>query len=369
MTRQVPFAIFEPMHHEIREEMDRAFHGVMGRGMFIQGEECRKFEEEFAAYCGAKYAVGVATGLDAIYLALRALDIGEGDEVIVPSNTFIATALAVSYAGAKPILVEPDIGTYNIDVDKIEEKIGENTKAIIAVHLQGRPADMDGIREIADRHGLYVIEDAAQAHGARYKGKRVGALSDVAAFSFYPGKNLGALGDGGCIVTDHSDIAEKVRALGNYGSDYKYHHIYKGTNSRLDELQAAFLRVKLPHLDRWNEDRRRIAARYFKGIKNPVIILPPVDTEEYRHIYHVFAVRCEQRDMLEEYLKEHGVGTVKHYPVPIHLQGAYGDMHMESGSLPVAEEISRTILSLPMYYGMGEDDIDYVIRLLNDFGQ
>lgn len=365
--RQVPFATFEPMHHEVNNQINLAFHCVMNQGMFIQGDECRKFEKEFAAYCGAKYAVGVATGLDAIYLALRALDIGEGDEVIVPSNTFIATALAVSYAGAKPVLVEPDIGTYNIDVAKIEEKIGKKTKAIIAVHLQGRSADMDAVNEIAARHGLYVMEDAAQAHGAKYKGKTVGALSDVAAFSFYPGKNLGALGDGGCIVTNHSHVAEKVRALGNYGSDYKYHHIYKGTNSRLDELQAAFLRVKLPHLDRWNEDRRRIAFRYFKGIKNPRIILPPVDSEEYRHIYHVFAVRCAERDALEKYLREHGVGTVKHYPVPIHLQKAYVDLNINSGDLPIAEEISRTILSLPMYYGMQEGDIDYVIQLLNDF--
>ena len=241
---KVPFATFEPMHNEIRKELDEAYKRVMDSNYFIQGNECKQFEQEFADYCGAKHCVGVATGLDAIYLILKAMDIKTGDEVIVPSNTFIATALAVSYTGATPVFVEPEIDTYNIDVTRIEEKITPNTKAIIAVHLQGRPADMDAVNEIAKKHGLKVLEDAAQAHGTKYKGRRVGALSDAAAFSFYPGKNLGALGDGGCVVTNDDDIASKVRALGNYGSDYKYHHIYQGTNSRLDEMQAAFLRVE-----------------------------------------------------------------------------------------------------------------------------
>ena len=248
----VPFVDMRPMHNEIRKDLDAAYNRVMDSSWFIQGKELEQFENEFAAYCGAKYCVGVATGLDALYLVLRAWGIGAGDEVIVPSNTYIATALAVSYAGATPVFVEPVIETFNIDPMKIEEKITGKTKAIIAVHLQGRCADMDAICAIGDRYGLKVLEDAAQAHGAKYKGRRAGSLGDAAGFSFYPGKNLGALGDAGCIVTNDEALAKKVRALGNYGSDRKYHHIYKGTNSRLDEMQAAFLNVKLPHLEKWN---------------------------------------------------------------------------------------------------------------------
>ena len=287
--------------------------------------------------------------------------------MIVPSNTYIATALAVSFTGAMPVFVEPVIDTYNIDVTRIEEKITEKTKAIIAVHLQGRAADMDAINAIAKKHGLYVLEDAAQAHGARYKGQRVGALSDAAAWSFYPGKNLGALGDGGCITTNNKQIADKVRALGNYGSDYKYHHIYQGTNSRLDEMQAAFLRVKLPHLDRRNEARRRIAEAYLSGINNPLIKLPLATSEDYEHIYHVFVIRCDRRDELEKYLRDNGIGTVKHYPVPMHLQKAYEELHIQEGELPIAEEISKTVLSIPMYYGMSDEEVAYVIDSLNRF--
>lgn len=364
---KVPFATFEPMHHEVRKQLDEAYGRVLDKSYFIQGEECKKFEEEFAAYCGARYCVGVATGLDAIYLSLRAMGIKEGDEVIVPSNTFIATALAVSYTGALPVFVEPVISTFNIDVDRIEEKITEKTKAIIAVHLQGRAADMDSVNAIAQRYHLRVIEDAAQAHGAKYKGKRIGGLSDAAAFSFYPGKNLGALGDGGCVVTNDKEIADKVRALGNYGSDYKYHHIYQGTNSRLDEMQAAFLRVKLPHLDRWNEERRKIAKRYLHEITNPRIRLPLPTDEIYEHIYHVFVIRCEERDRLEAYLNEKGIGTVKHYPVPMHMQPAYQCLKIPEGALPIAEEISRTVLSIPMFYGMTEEQVSYVIDTINSF--
>lgn len=365
---QVPFVSFEVMHEELREEMQRAFTEVYNSNWFIQGTQCKRFEEEYAAYCGAEYCVGVATGLDAIYLILRAMGIGAGDEVIVPSNTFIATALAVSYAGARPVFVEPVLENYNIDVTKIEEKITDKTKAVIAVHLQGRCADMDAVCEIAKRHGLKVIEDAAQAHGARYKGKRAGSLSDAAAFSFYPGKNLGALGDGGCVVTDDEELMTKVRALGNYGSDYKYHHIYQGTNSRLDEMQAAFLRIKLPCLDKWNEERRRIAARYIAEIDNPHITLPVNSTDEYEHVYHVFVVRCDRRDELEKYLTDAGIGTVKHYPVPMHLQGAYRSLDIPEGALPVAENISSTVLSLPMFYGMTKEQMDYVIEKVNTFG-
>lgn len=366
---KVPFATFKPMHNEIRKQLDEAYKRVMDNSVFIQGEECKQFEEEYAKYCGTNYCVGVATGLDAIYLILKALDIKQGDEVIVPSNTYIATALAVSYTGATPVFVEPTIESYNINPDLIEDKITNNTKAIIAVHLQGRPADMDEISAIAKKHNLFLVEDCAQAHGSKYKGVRVGALSDVAAWSFYPGKNLGAFGDGGCITTNNKEIADKVKVLGNYGSDYKYHHIYKGTNSRLDELQAALLRVKLKNLDRWNNDRKRIANRYLTEIKNDLITLPLPVTENYDHIYHVFVIRCNKRDELEKYLNDNGIGTVKHYPIPIHLQKAYEDLNIPKGALPIAEEISKTVLSIPMYYGMTDDEIDYVIKTINEFKQ
>lgn len=364
---KVPFVSFEVMHGEIREELDNAYKTVMDNNYFIQGEACKRFENNFAEYCGAKHCIGVATGLDALYLILKAMGITNGDEVIIPSNTYIATALAVSYCGATPVFVEPTIETYNIDVNRIEEKINCNTKAIIAVHLQGRAADMDAINAIAKKHNLRVIEDAAQAHGTTYKGKKVGTLSDAAGFSFYPGKNLGALGDGGCVVTNDDELAEKIRALGNYGSDYKYHHIYKGTNSRLDEMQAAFLDVKLPHLDKWNEYRNKIANRYFSEITNPLITLPLKPDKDYSHIYHVFVIRCDRRDELEAYLNEKGIGTVKHYPIPMHMQGAYYDLNIKEGELPIAEEISRTVLSIPMYYGISDEQVSYVIEAINSF--
>lgn len=363
----VPFAIFQPMHDELRAELDAAYNRVMDNSYFIQGKECEAFDKEFAAYCGAEHCIGVANGLDALLLVLKALEIGAGDEVIVPSNTFIATALAVSYTGATPVFVEPEIETFNIDVTRIEAAITDKTKAIMPVHLQGRPADMDPIMEIAKKHNLWVIEDAAQAHGTLYKGKKVGTLGDAAGFSFYPGKNLGALGDGGAVVTNNQDIADKVRALGNYGSDYKYHHIYKGTNSRLDEMQAAFLRVKLPALDKWNAARVDIAQKYFEGINNPKIVLPLAPSEDFGHIYHVFVVRCKERDELEKYLADNGIGTVKHYPYPMHLQDCYADLGLKQGDLPIAEEISNTVLSLPMYYGMTEEQVQYVIDVINKF--
>lgn len=363
----VPFAIFQPMHDELRAELDAAYNRVMDNSYFIQGKECEAFDKEFAEYCDAKYCVGVANGLDALLLVLKALEIGAGDEVIVPSNTFIATALAVSYTGATPVFVEPELETFNIDVTRIEAAITDKTKAIMPVHLQGRPADMDPIMEIAKKHNLWVIEDAAQAHGTLYKGKKVGALGDAAGFSFYPGKNLGALGDGGAVVTNNKEIADKVRAIGNYGSDYKYHHIYKGTNSRLDEMQAAFLRVKLPELDKWNAARVEVAKKYFEGIKNPKIALPLEPSEDFGHIYHVFVIRCKERDVLEKYLADNGIGTVKHYPYPMHLQDCYADLGLKQGDLPIAEEISNTVLSLPMYYGMTDEQVQYVIDVINKF--
>lgn len=276
---KIPFVSFRPMEQELNAELRNAFERVFDRSWYIEGEEDKAFETDFAAYCGTKYCIGVGNGLDALMLSLKALEIGPGDEVIVPANTYIATALAVTYVGAKPVFVEPKIETFNIDPGLIETAITEKTKAIMPVHLYGQPCDIDPIMTTARKYGLKVIEDCAQAHGAIYKGRKVGTFGDAAGFSFYPGKNLGALGDAGAVVTNNAEIAEKVRALGNYGSDYKYHHIYKDNNSRLDELQAAFLRAKLPHLDRMNAERRRIAQRYLTEINNPAIILPKVEAD------------------------------------------------------------------------------------------
>lgn len=363
---KIPFVSFEAMHNEIKDDVLSKFKEVYERNWFIGGSELEKFEEEFAAYCGAKYCVGCGNGLDALYLILKAYGIGAGDEVIVPSNTYIATALAVSYLGATPVFVEPVIDYFNIDVSKIEEKITTKTKAIMAVHLYGQPAQMDEIKAIANKYGLKVIEDSAQAHGATYKGVRTGNLGDAAGFSFYPGKNLGALGDAGAVVTNDKELADMVRALGNYGSDYKYHHIYQGNNSRLDEVQAAMLRIKLKQLDKWNTERRRIAERYLSEITHPDIVLPKT-AGDCTHVYHIFGIRCQDRERLESYLSENGIGTNKHYPIPMHLQGAYKQLNIPKGSLPIAEEISETQLSIPMYYGMTDDEISYVIETINNF--
>ena len=364
----IPFVSFEKMHNEIRPLLDSAYKRVVDREWFIQGDECKAFEKEFASYCGAKYAVGCGNGLDALYLILRAYGIGNGDEVIVPSNTYIATALAVTYTRATPVFVEPEEGYFNIDPERIEEKITGRTKAIMAVHLYGMPARMDEILSIAEKYGLRVIEDAAQAHGAVYKGKKTGHIGDAAGFSFYPGKNLGALGDGGAVVSDDKELIDRVRALGNYGSDYKYHHIYQGNNSRLDEMQAAFLRVKLGCLDKWNENRRSIAKKYHDGIVNPGVVLPKL-YDDIEHVYHIFAVMVKdgRRDELEKYLNDHGIGTNKHYPIPMHLQGAYESLGMKKGDLPIAEEISASELSIPMYYGMTDEEVNYVIGTINNW--
>ena len=363
---KVPFVSFRPMEKELDAQLRNAFDRVFERSWYIEGAEDKAFEASFAAWCGTKHCVGVGNGLDALVMILKAMDIGPGDEVIVPSNTYIATALAVTYTGAKPVLAEPDINTYNIDPGRIEAAVTEKTKAIMPVHLYGQPCDMDPIMDIASKHGLAVIEDCAQAHGALYKGKKIGTFGNAAGFSFYPGKNLGALGDAGAVITNDESLAKKVRALGNYGSDYKYHHIYKGNNSRLDELQAAFLAAKLPILEKMNEERRSIAARYLSGIKNDKLILPFVP-DHALPVWHIFAVRCQQRGELESYLNEKGIGTNKHYPIPIHLQKCYEDLGLKEGELPIAEEISRTELSLPMYYGMTDEEINYVIDAINNF--
>ena len=363
---KIPFVTFRPLEAELDKELRAAFERVYTRSWYIEGVEDEEFEKAFAEYCDSSYCVGVGNGLDALFLALKALGIHTGDEVIVPSNTYIATALAVTYTGAIPVFVEPDIRTFNINPALIEAAITEHTKAIMPVHLYGQACDMDPIMEIAKRHNLYVVEDCAQAHGATYKGKKIGSFGDAAGFSFYPGKNLGALGDAGATVTNNEELAKKVRALGNYGSDYKYHHIYQGNNSRLDELQAAFLSAKLPRLDKVNENRRATAAKYLAGIENPEVILPFVPAYT-NPVWHIFGIRCKRRDELEKFLNESGIATNKHYPIPMHLQECYKDLGFKKGDYPIAEEISETELSIPMYYGMTNEEVQYVIDRINEF--
>ncbi len=363
---KIPFVTFLPMEKELNEDLRGAFNRVFTRSWYIEGVENERFEKEFAEYCGAKYCVGVGNGLDALMLVLKALGIGKGDEVIVPSNTYIATALAVTYVDAKPVFVEPQINTFNINPELIENAITERTKAIMPVHLYGQACDMDPILAIAKKYDLKIIEDCAQAHGALYKGKKVGTFGDAAGFSFYPGKNLGALGDAGAVITSNKELADNIRALGNYGSDYKYHHIYKGNNSRLDELQAAFLSAKLPQLERMNVERRRIATMYTEGIINPKVITPYV-AEYAVPVWHIYGIRCKERDALEKFLNDKGIGTNKHYPIPIHLQECYRDLDIPRGTLPIAEEISATELSIPMYYGLTDEEVHYVINAINEF--
>lgn len=363
---KIPFVSFIPMEKELDVDLRAAFERVYTRSWYIGGLEDETFERAFSDYCNVKYCVGVGNGLDALMLALKALGIGKGDEVIVPSNTYIATVLAVTYVGAVPVFVEPDIRTFNINPELIEFAVTERTKAIMPVHLYGQPCNMDPIMEIAKKYNLFVVEDCAQAHGATYKGKKIGSFGNAAGFSFYPGKNLGALGDAGATVTNDKKLSDKIRALGNYGSDYKYHHIYQGNNSRLDEMQAAFLSAKLPHLDKINIERRKIADKYLTGINNPEVILPYIP-ENMSPVWHIFGIRSKRRDELESFLNERGIGTNKHYPIPIHLQECYKNLGFKRGDFPIAEEISATELSIPMYYGMAEEEIQYVIDIINEF--
>lgn len=361
---RIDYTDFKRMHKPIEKELMECYQQVFDSQWFIQGKKLEAFEKEYAEYCGTKYCVGVGNGLDALRLILQACDIGEGDEVIVPSNTFIATVLAISYVGAKPVFVEPDINTLLINPKLIEEKITSKTKAIMVVHLYGRMVDMETVMDIGKKHNLKVFEDSAQAHGVSRNGIKAGAWGDAGAFSFYPGKNLGALGDAGAVTTNDKELADKVRALGNYGSRIKYKHEYKGVNSRLDELQAAFLSVKLKSLDKWTDERKAIADKYYKGIKNSRITLPEY-TEE--NVYHIFPVLSDDRDSLQKYLEEKGIHTLIHYPTAIHLQDAYKDMNLGRGSYPLAEKICDTELSIPLYPGMTDEEIQYVIDCLNEF--
>ena len=367
----VPFYSLDYVNRALGDALRESFSDVLDSKWFIRGTRCRDFEEAFAAYCGKKACVGVGNGLDALTLMLKASILLErmakGDEVIVPANTFVATVLAVRAAGLVPVLVEPNPVTCNLDVSRLAESCSEKTRAILAVHLYGRLADMPAICEFAKERNLLLLEDAAQAHGAS------GELysSNAAAYSFYPTKNLGAMGDGGAVVTDDLELAQVVRSLGNYGSVEKYVNKYVGVNSRLDEIQAAILLAKLPHLNSWNSRRQDIAARYCAGIKNPQVRVTPVPANSKSHVWHVFPVFCENRDDLQKFLKEHGVETLIHYPIPPHLQeafdGALSRGELRHGPLPIAEKLAQTELSIPMGPSMTDEQVSYVIEVINSY--
>jgi len=356
----VPFLDLKQAYDQLRGELEDAVLGSLRSGWYIGGSEVEAFEREYAAYCGAGHCVSVGNGLEALRLSLCALGIKVGDEVIVPSNTFIATWLAVSDVGARCVPVEPDAGTFNIDPTKVEAAITPATKAIIPVHLYGQPADLDPILTLAAAHGVAVLEDAAQAQGATYKGRRIGRHGALVAWSFYPGKNLGALGDAGGITTDDADLAAKLRLLRNYGSRERYRHEVRGGNSRLDSIQAAALRVKLRHLDRWNERRREIAGIYQEAFRYLDLVIPTV-CEQVEPVWHLYCILHERRDALQRLLRDAGVETLIHYPVPPHLQGAYADMGLARGSLPIAESIAARILSLPIDPYMSDDQVHHVV--------
>ncbi len=362
MTRGVQFLDVHATYCELRAELDAAYHRVMDSGWFILGREVEEFEKEFARYCGVEHCVGVSNGLDALHLMVRALSIGPGDEVIVPSHTYIATWLAVSMCGATPVPVEVDEATFNLDPTLVERAVTPRTKAVMPVHLYGQPADMGGLTQIAARHGLRVLEDVAQGHGARYRERRVGAWSDAAGFSFYPGKNLGAYGDGGAVTTRDAALADKIRELRNYGSRVKYYHESQGWNARLDELQAAFLRVKLAHLDAWNERRRGLAKVYLEQLAGVANLVLPTVSPNVAPVWHLFVVRHPERDRIREALTKANIETVLHYPVPPHLSDAYRQAGFARGSFPVAERISDQVLSLPMGPHLTSEQQALVIR-------
>ncbi len=357
----IPFLDLKAAYLELKAELDDAYNRVMHSGWYIMGEELNAFEQEYAAYCSVKHCVGVGNGLEALELILRGYGIGAGDEVIVPTNTFIATWLAVTYVGARVVPVEPDINTYNIGAAAIEAAITKNTRAIIVVHLYGQPAEMDAIRQLAKHHNLRVIEDAAQAQGAMYKGQRAGNLADAAGFSFYPTKNLGALGDAGAITSNDDDLIDRVKHLRNYGSVAKYVHEQKGKNSRLDELQAALLRVKLNYLDEWNLRRTELAERYITQLTQAhVDIQLPIVAAHCKPVWYSFVIRSPQRDRLQAYLQQQGIQTMIHYPIPPHKQQAYAEMNAQS--YPIAETIHNQILSLPLGPHLSRAQVDYTIE-------
>lgn len=360
----IKFLDLKKINNRYREEIDSRIKNILDKGWYLQGEENENFTKNFANFCGTKFALGVANGLDALNLIIKAYGFGNGDEIIVPANTYIATILAISENGCIPILVEPDIKTYNINPDSIEEKITTKTKAIMVVHLYGQAVQMEKIWKIVKKYNLKIIEDSAQAHGAIYQENRTGNLGDASGFSFYPGKNLGCMGDGGAVTTNDEELFNKIKAIANYGSDRKYHHIYKGVNSRLDEIQAAVLDIKLKHLDSDNNKRREISKYYRENIKNSKLILPET-YDEKSHVWHIFAVRTQNRDEFQKYLTEKGIQTIIHYPTPPHKQGAYKEWN--NLSFPITEEIHNTILSLPISPVMTDSEIEKVVEVVNEY--
>ena len=360
----IKFLDLHKINQRFKSEIDLAIREVLESGWYLLGEKNKAFEENFAKYCETKFSIGCANGLDALHLAIRAYDFPKDSEIIVPANTYIASILAISNCGLKPILVEPNLETYNIDADLIEAKITGKTKAIVVVHLYGQAVEMEKIWELAKKYNLKIIEDSAQAHGAIYQGKKVGNLGDIGCFSFYPGKNLGALGDGGSITTNDEEVAITIRAIANYGSLIKYENIYKGLNSRLDEIQAAILDLKLQFLDADNQQRREIAKIYRENIKNEKIVLPKPYKEE-SHVWHLFVIRTKDRDKLQEYLKIKGIQTLIHYPIPPHKQNSYKEWN--NLSLPITEKIHKEVLSLPISPVMNKEEAFYIAQILNEF--
>lgn len=351
--------------YQHQEEFEKKAIEVLRSGWYVLGNEVNNFEKEFADYVGAKYCVGLASGLDALWIAFRILGIGEGDEVIVQGNTYIASVMGITINGATPVFVEPD-EYYNIDAAKIEEKITEKTKAILVVHLYGQASNMEPIVKICNKYNFRLVEDCAQAHGAKFNGKQIGTFGDIGCFSFYPSKNLGAFGDAGAIVTNNAKIAEDTRVFRNYGSEKRYYNKVVGTNSRLDEIQAGLLRVRLKHLDELTEEKRLICERYLKELKNDKIVLPRI-REGATHIWHQFVIKSDYRDELIEYLDGRGIGTIIHYPIPPHLSEAYQYLKIKEGDLPITEEYAKTVLSIPLYNGMTKEEQDYIIQCINEF--
>ena len=359
----IKFLDLHKINERFRKETDDRIKQVLDSGWYLLGEQDKTFEKNFAAYCGVKHCIGCANGLEALSLIIQGYGFGAGDEIIVPANTYIASILAITQNGCTPVLVEPDINTYNINPDLIEEKITSKTKAIMVVHLYGQAVQMEKIWQTAKKYNLKIIEDSAQAHGAIYQNKKTGNLGDASGFSFYPGKNLGCLGDGGCVTTNDDELAFKIRAIANYGSDYKYHHIFKGVNSRLDEIQAAVLDVKLKYLDEDNKRRRQIAKYYRENIKNKEIILPDTYNED-SHVWHIFAIRTKNRDKLQKYLEKNEIQTNIHYPVPPHKQECYKEWsHL---SFPITEQIHKEVLSLPMSPVLTDEEAEKVVEVINN---
>ena len=362
----IPFNDFKLQYRYIKNEIDEAINNCLESGWYILGNNVKAFEKEFAEYCGAEFGIGVGNGLEALQLALLAYGVGKGDEVITVANTAVATALAISSTGATPVFVDIDPETYEIDTSEVEKKITKKTRAILPVHLFGHPVNMDPLLEIAVRDDLLVVEDACQAHGTEYKGRKVGTLGQVGCFSFYPTKNLGGCGDGGMVLTNDPKIAEKISSLRNYGQQTRYIHQYKGLNSRLDEIQAAILRVKLKHLDEWNEKRRRIAKYYNEFLEGTEIICPK-EAPFAKHVYHLYVIRSRKRDKMQQYLETKGVSTLIHYPIPIHLQKAYSELGLPEGSLPVTEKICQEILTIPIFPELSPNQIQEIVNSINNF--